>query len=217
MSAADFLLSSEVQQLLKLTLAEPTRAFSAAELASATRLDRLDVDKTLPHLVGNGLFVAGVQPNDDAQARFSVNTDFIFYAELRSMALKSFAAAEPLRAMLRAKFRRSIRVAFLLGEDPASGTLKLLIVHGASVPDKALLDAALRKLVRSGAVRQHLHAQVISEQRYKALDPAEGLGAMLAAQSCVEVLAATDSKAQPIPEPTGLLAKARRRLARLAH
>ncbi len=216
MSAADFLLSPAVQGLLKVTFAEPTRSFSAAELAKLCKMDAALMGETLAHLIGSGVLMAG-EAQSDAPDAYRANTTFVFYAELRRIALKSFAAAEPLRAMLRARFRDSVLRAFLLGEDPASGALVLVIVYGDQAPDKTALDGALQKLLKAGAIRQHVQAHVMRDKQFQALKASDPLHAQLAGDLCVELIAAPTHKrkARPEPEPVGLLEKARQRLRRL--
>ena len=216
MSAADFLLSPAVQRLLQALYAEPTRQFTVAELAKQCKLDAAEVQATLAHLLASGVLASG-DAQADPTATCSANTAFVFYPELRRIALKSFAAAEPLRAMLRARFRASVLRAFLAGEDHATGALVLVIVYGDTAPDKAALDAALHKLLKTGAIRQHVQAYVMREPQFDALKPGEALHAQLAGDMCVELVAAATPrrKTKPAPAPLGLLDKARQRLRRL--
>lgn len=210
MGVADFLLSPAVQALLQVVFAEPARRFPAAELAKLSRLDVAEVEQTLPHLVE-----AGVLARDDAGAEvpgFGANTAFVFYPELRRIALKSFAAAEPLRAMLRSRFRGVVHKAFVLGEEPTSGALLLLLVYEDAAPEKALLDLALRKLLKTGAIRQHVQADVVSVRRFESLRPGDPLHARLAADTCVDISPPPARMAKPVPERPGLLARARQRL-----
>lgn len=219
MGTADFLLSPAAQAVLHLVLAEPTRPFSAAELASASKLAAGDVEQILPHLVASGVLTQA-QGAEPAPQTFHANTAFVFYPELRRIAFKSFAAAEPLRGMLHAKFRGSVLRAFSLGEDRASGALGLLLVHGALVPEKEVLDLALRKLLKSGAIRLHVQAHVMSERRFAALKPGDALHARIAADTCVDITPAPLRKAKSAPAApatpatvAGLLERARRRLS----
>jgi hypothetical protein len=215
MSSADFLFSPAVQALLQVMFAEPAREFSASELSRLCKLDPAEAEGTLAHLLGADVLAAGDTP-DDAPRAYRANTAFVFYPELRRIALKSFAGTEPLRAMLRARFRSTVLRAFLLGEDRATGALVLLIVYGDEAPDKTALEAALHKLRKSGAIRQHVQAHVMREKPFNALKPGDPLHAQLAADTCVELITAKAQahrgKAIPAAEPVGLLEKARRRL-----
>ncbi|MDM0078938.1 hypothetical protein QTH90_31350 [Variovorax sp. J2P1-59] len=212
MSAADFLLSPEVQKLLKIVFAQPNSKFSVGELAKKTKLDAGDVERTQEHLIGSGI-LSRHNANEDETSTVSVNTSFVFYRELRSIALKSFAAAEPIRAMLRSKFKNSVLRAFLLGED-TDATVELLVVHGELVPDESEMAAACQKL--SASIGRHLKVQVISGKRFAVLAARDNLHLKLEAGSVVELIAEGDTKAKPSIDRGGLLQSARNRLAALA-
>ena len=211
MSAADFLFAPEVQKLLKVVFAQPASKFSVAELAKQSKLDAGDVERTQGHLVTSGILIRH-KPQADEPEAVGANTAFVFYKELRAIALKSFAAAEPIRAMLRSKFKDSVLRAFVLGED-ADATVELLVVHGQLVPDEAEMSAACRKL--STSMGRHLKVHVISSQRFAGPTARDHLGAKLAAGTAVEIIAEGDTKAKPAPERTGLLQSARQKLAAL--
>lgn len=219
MSAADFLFSPAVQAILKMAFAEPTRAFAAEEFARQAKLALPEVESTLAHLVTSGV-LAQAATAEDLPPAYSANTSFVFYAELRRIAFKSFAAAEPLRAMLRSKFRGQVERAFLLGEDPAAQVLSLLLVHGEEAPEKSELDQALKKLVKTRAVHQHVHALVMPAARLNALPRTDPLHAQLAADTCIDISPAPIKRKPALrtvdAPPVGLLEKARRRLAGLA-
>lgn len=218
MSAADFLLSPTVQSLLKITFAEPTRAFCAIDLAKLAKLAPAELEQTLEQLVGSGVLAKGAATAGGSET-YLANTAGVFYPELRRIALKSFAAAEPLRAMLKSKFKATVSRAFVLGEDMAAGTMDLLIVSGNQAPEKAVLEAALHKLLKSGAIRQHVQAHVIAERQFQSLRSGDLLHAQLASGICVELIVPVPRKTppRPAPQPMGLLEKARQRLGRLGH
>ncbi|KQP38965.1 hypothetical protein [Pseudorhodoferax sp. Leaf274] len=214
MGAADFLLSPALQQILKPVLAEPARPFAAADLAKLCKLDMPTVEQAIAQLLDNGVLLRGDAREGQPEA-FCANAGFVFYPELRRIALKSFAAAEPLRAMLQAKFRGSVQRAFILGENPESGTLNLLLVYVETAPEREALDQALRKLLKSGALRQHVQADVVPERRFAALKRGDALHAQLAAETCVDISPTPPRKAKapPAPAPMGLLQRARQRLS----
>ncbi|WP_254789847.1 hypothetical protein [Variovorax sp. OV329] len=198
---------------MKVVLAEPAKTFSASELAKRTRLEAQDVERTQEHLLKSGILARHKPTGDDQAGTVGANTAFIFYAELRAIALKSFAAAEPIRAMLRSKFKDSVLRAFLLGEDEEA-TIELLVVHGQQVPDEAQMSTACRKL--SATIGRHLKVHVISSRKHEALTARDDLGARLAAGPAIEIIALGDTKAQPAVERGGLLQSARQKLAALA-
>ena len=143
----------------------------------------------------------------------SVDRAFIFHDELRSIALKSFAAAEPVRSMLRTKFKDSVLRAFVLGEDK-DGTVELLVVHGQLTPDEAAMTAACQKLSKN--IHRHLKMHVISHARFNSLTPRDPLASKLAAPCALEIIALGDTKAQLPVERVSLLQSAKKKLATLS-
>jgi hypothetical protein len=221
MGTADFLLSLEVQELLKTAYARPAEPFMASDVAKAGRADPAAFELALQHLLAHRVLLPGPAPADgaDGDARpvtYLANTGFVFYAELRRMALKSFAAAEPLRQMLRTKFRRAVRQAWILGENVGAGTVSVLIVHGEQMPDAAELDAALHKLRKSGRMRMHLEVQVLSEAAFRRQRQMEPLASRLAGDGCIELIAPDKAQPDAGTAPRGLLERARQRLAALS-
>jgi hypothetical protein len=212
MSSADFLLSPEVQKILQVVFSKPREQFSTDALAQLTKLSAADVTETVEHLTKSGILTLHGTGSDGA-ATASVDTSFVFYAELRRIALKSFAAAEPIRKMLRTKFKTSVMRAFILGEDDDSN-VELLVVHGALVPDQADMAAACGRL--SASIRRHLKVHVISHSRYASLTPRDALGAKMAAGCTFEIIGEGDTKAKAPTQRQGLLQSARKKLASLA-
>jgi hypothetical protein len=211
MSAADFLLAPEVQKILTVVYAAPSQQFSSSELAQRCKLPSEDVARTVAHLVGSGILKLHKPKADEAEA-VSIDPTFVFHGELRSIAFKSFAAAEPVRAMLRGKFKDSVVRAFILGED-ADGTLELLVVHGQLMPDEVAMTLACQKLSKN--IHRHLKMQVISNISFNGLTPRDAVMAKLASGSAIEVIAPGDTKAQLAVEKVGLLQSAKKKLATL--
>ena len=211
MSAADFLLAPEVQKLLQVVFSEPRKQFSVDALAKKTKLEAADICRTQEHLIKSGILTR-LAADDGATEAVSANTAFIFYTELRSIALKSFAAAEPIRAMLRSKFKHSVVNAFVLGEDN-DATVELLVVHGQLVPDKSDMAAACRKL--STSTGRHLKVHVISLAKHASLKPQDCLGAKLASPCAFEIVSRGDTKAKLPGERQGFLKSAKNTLAAL--
>jgi hypothetical protein len=183
-------------------------------ISSAPAAASLDASgsRTLEHLVGSGI-LKRQKPKADGSDTLTLDRSFVFHDELRSIALKSFAAAEPLRSMLRSKFKDSVLRAFLLGEDK-DGTVELLVVHGQSIPDEAAMAAACQKL--SKTIHRHLKVHVISNHRFNSLAVRDPLASKLAAAGALEIIALGDTKAQPPVERVGLLQSAKKKLATLS-
>ncbi len=215
MGAADFLLSPAVQQILQLTLADPAKQFAAADLAKLCKLALPQVEETVGHLLAHGVLRRG-EACEGQPETVGIDQGFVFYPELRRIAVKSFAAAEPLRAMLQSKFRTSVQRAFLLGEDAETGALQLLLVYADLAPEREALDQALRRLLKSGALRQHVQADVVPARHVDALRRGDALHARLAADGCIDISPTGPRKPRAAPAPhMGLLARARRRLGGL--
>lgn len=223
MSAADFLFAPEVQKLLKVVYAAPDQQFSTSELAQRSKLDAADVARTLEHLVASGMLKrqkpkpkpkAGAEAEEpEAAETVQVDRSFVFYPELRSIALKSFAAAEPIRSMLRSKFKDSVVRAFMLGEDK-DGTVELLVAHGQLTPDEAAMTTACQKL--SKTLHRHLKVHVVSIARLDGLAPRDPLAAKLSAACTFELIALGETKARLPVERVGFLQSARKKLATLS-
>lgn len=209
-SAADFLLAPEVQQLLKAVFAEPSKPYSTAALAKLTRLEPDDVQRTQEHLLACGILIQHPAEADGEAGPVSANTGFVFYQELRSIAFKSFALAEPLRAMLRSKFKRSVVRAVLLGED-ASGAAEVLIVHGEEIPEATALSAACQKL--HGSLGRHLKVHVMGSAGFAAYATRHQLAQRLAAGQALELIAEGETKAKRQVGGGGILQAAKARLA----
>lgn len=197
---------------MQVVYADPDQSFSVNELAQRTKLEPGEVDQTLEHLVKSGI-LARLKVKAEEPETVKADRSFVFYRELRSIALKSFAAAEPIRAMLRSKFKNSVVRAFVLGEDD-DNVIELLIVHGAITPDEAAMTQACTKL--SKTLHRHLQVHVISMARLNGLTSRDALAAKLAAASAFEIIAQGDTKAQLPTERLGLLQSAKKKLAALS-
>ncbi|MEJ8853165.1 hypothetical protein WKW79_01210 [Variovorax robiniae] len=204
-------MAPEVQKLLRVLYSAPGQPFSTSELAQRSSLDTADVSRTLEHLVKSGILRTN-RPKSGLPETVEVDRSFVFHDELRSIALKSFAAAEPIRAMLRSRFKESVLRAFVLGEDE-DANVELLIVHGELVPDKTAMTIACEKL--SKTLGRHLQVHVMSDARFKNLKPQDSLAAKLSAPSAHEIITIGATKAKLPAEPAGLIQSAKRKLAKL--
>jgi len=211
MSAADFLLSPEVQKILKVVYAGADELFPAQVLGKAAGLEDEALARQLEHLVGSGILTrTHAAQGEQAEPLFSVNRQFVFHDELRRIALKSFAAAEPIRAMLRAKFKDSVVQAFILGEDEA-GVIELLVVHGESTPEQAAMSQAIHKLSRT--IGRDLSVHVMAHSRVGALNARDALASRLRDPATLEIIKSGETKAKLATPRAGFLVSARKTLA----
>ncbi|MDM0043778.1 hypothetical protein QTH91_04720 [Variovorax dokdonensis] len=230
MSAADFLLAPEVQKILTILYASPQQPLAIKDLARQARLELDDAIRTVEHLARSGVLKTAHEPEDadtsshaandedDAAnadagaARVMLDEQFVFYREFRSMALKSFAGAEPIRKMLMSKFKTSVLRAFILGEQ-ADGQIELLVVYGQSAPDRHALQAACQKLSSTG-IRRSLQVQVVSSKQFDNLKPWDSTSVKLASGWAVELIAPGQTKAAP-PAPWQGLRQLGQRVSRM--
>ena len=126
---ADALFAKVQQRVLAVLFGDPGRSFFAKEIIGLARSGSGAVQRELARLEASGLVTAarvGKQKHYQANARSPV------FEELRSLALKTFALADVLRAAL-APVSSGIRAAFVYGsiakgEDTAASDIDLMIV-----------------------------------------------------------------------------------------
>ncbi|MGJ7543377.1 hypothetical protein [Variovorax sp. LT1R16] len=201
-----------MQKLMQVVYSAPDHWFSSKELAQRTKLEPGELESTLEHLVRSGI-LASQKLHADQPGTVRVDPSFVFHRELRSIALKSFAAAEPIRAMLRSRFKDSVVRAFILGEDD-NNVIELVVVHGAVTPDEAAMTAACQKLSKS--LHRHLQVHVVSMTRLSDPSHRDPLVTRLAAASTFEIIAPGQTRAQLPTERLGLLQSAKKKLAALS-
>lgn len=118
MAVADFLLTPGMQKVLAAAYGDPERSFTLNELLALAGGGHGSSQGQIERLIAAGVLEEG--PRRARQRCIKANTDFFFYPELRSIAMKSFALAEPLRKALE-PFRSRINEAFVFGSI-AKGT-----------------------------------------------------------------------------------------------
>lgn len=155
MSAADFLLTPTVQRLLGLVLLQPNRTFTLRELIQHAGKGVGGVQAQVEKLVRAG--VLQDEPRRGRQRSIRCNPDFVLYEELRSIAYKTFAIAEPLREALN-PFVSHIKQAFIFGSvakgtDTAGSDIDLMVIGSASLLD---MTARLHDLDQRLGRRIHL-------------------------------------------------------------
>jgi DNA-binding MarR family transcriptional regulator len=159
MSLADVLFTPTVQRVLAATLKQPDRTFTLHELLTIGDSGKGSAQRQIERLITAGLLAE--EPREGRVRRIRINADHALFAEVRSIALKSFALVEPIRSALLPLARR-IRRAFVAGsiEEVAGsfGTGIELIVVGTPSKVKAAAIASALSLSLGCPVSLRLHA-----------------------------------------------------------
>ena len=126
---ADALFTNTQQRLLALLFGQPERSFYASELIALAKCGSGTVQRELARLAASGLVTLQKIGN---QRHYQANPQSPVFAELCSIALKTVALAEPLRAVL-APLAGEISAAFVYGSiakgtDTATSDIDLMIV-----------------------------------------------------------------------------------------
>ncbi|MGH8398324.1 MAG: transcriptional regulator [Gammaproteobacteria bacterium] len=149
---ADALFSTTQQRVLGLLFGQPDRSFYAREvIALAGEGGSGAVQRELARLERSRLITS---ERRGSQKYFQVNRASPLFEELNSIALKTFALTEPLRAALK-PLKARIKAAFVYGsiakrQDTASSDIDLLIISDAvDYPDvMSALQAATMQFGR---------------------------------------------------------------------
>ncbi|MCT6721720.1 nucleotidyltransferase domain-containing protein [Acidovorax sp. K2F] len=148
---ADFLFTPTLQKVLGATLLHPDRSFTLRELLRLADSGRGSAQKQVERLINSGVLLEDERRGTQRSIR--VNTEFIFYAELRSIAHKSFSVVEPLKEAL-APFASNISSAFVFGSvakstDSAKSDIDLIVIGQVSLLELSeALHEAESKLMR---------------------------------------------------------------------
>ena len=142
MSAVDFLFTPTVQRVLGAVLAQPEQSFTLQELLRQAATGRGSAQQQIDRLVAAGVLID--EPRRGRQRSIRANTEYFLYSELRSIALKTFGLAEPVRDALQ-PFADRIEQAFIFGSvvkgtDTASSDVDVMII--GAVPQLELYEAA---------------------------------------------------------------------------
>ncbi len=137
MSIADFLLTPSLQRVLAATLPHPERAFMLEELLTLADAGRGSAQKQIEKLLEAG--VLREEPRRGRHRSIKANPQHLLYPELRSIARKSFALAEPLKEALE-RFAEDIEEAFVFGSvakgmDTERSDVDLAVIGTASLLD----------------------------------------------------------------------------------
>lgn len=126
---SDALFSKVRQRVLGLLYGQPDSDFHTNEIIRLTDSGTGAVQRELESLTGAGLVIVKQVGN---QKRYQANRDTPFFAELRSIVLKTFGLADVLRETLK-PIAKQIHIAFIYGsiakqEDTANSDIDLMII-----------------------------------------------------------------------------------------
>jgi predicted nucleotidyltransferase len=171
MSAADFLFTPSVQRVLGRLFSEPENNFTLNQLLTLAGGGRGSSQRQIESLLS-----AGVLREEARRARqrsISVNTAYFMYPELRSIVLKTFGLAEPLRIALK-PFQSKIEEAFIFGSvakgsDTHQSDIDLIVVGNVKLLP---LTEAILHTEESLGRPIHLNLYTVEEwARLKRSDP----------------------------------------------
>jgi len=153
-SAVDFLFTPTVQRVLGAVLARPEQSFTLQELLRQAATGRGSTQQQIDRLVAAGVLID--EPRRGRQRSIRANTEYFLYSELRSIALKTFGLAEPVRDALQ-PFADRIEQAFIFGSvvkgtDTARSDVDVMII--GAVPQLELYEAANQLQQKLGRVVQ---------------------------------------------------------------
>jgi predicted nucleotidyltransferase len=142
LSSVDFLFTPTLQRVLGAVLAQPDQSFTLQDLLRHAAAGRGSARQQIDRLVEAGVLLD--EPRHGRQRSIRVNTEFFLYPELRSIALKTFGLAEPIRAALM-PYADRIEEAFVFGSivkgsDTGRSDVDVMIV--GTVPQLELFEAA---------------------------------------------------------------------------
>ena len=185
MSAADFLLSPGMQNVLALVFSEPERGYMLNELLDRAAGGRGNSQRQIERLIAAG--VLEEEPRRGRQRSIKANTGFFLYPELRGIAMKSFGLAEPLREAL-APFERQIDEAFVFGSvaktsDTHRSDVDLIVIGRARLMK---LTAALAKVEQS--LGRPIHLSVYAPDEWANLKQANPALAHIAGDAKIVIL-----------------------------
>jgi predicted nucleotidyltransferase len=129
MTISDALFSKVRQRVLGLLYGQPDSDFHTNEIIRLTNSGTGAVQRELESLTSAGLVIVKQVGN---QKRYQANRDTPFFAELRSIILKTFGLSDILRETLK-PIAKQIHIAFIYGsiakqEDTANSDIDLMII-----------------------------------------------------------------------------------------
>jgi predicted nucleotidyltransferase len=141
-SLSDALFTATQQRVLRLLFGQPERSFFASEMIAMIRSGSGAVQRELARLVDSGLVTCR---EIGRQKHYQANASAPIFTELRSIVLKTFGLADPLRQALQPLHDRiesaSIYGSVAKGADKAGSDIDLLVVG-----DRLMLEDLFRVL-----------------------------------------------------------------------
>ena len=170
---ADALFSKVQQRVLGILFGNPSRSFYANEIIRAARSGSGAVQRELARLQASGLVTVKQMGR---QRHYQANADSPLFDELRSLAAKTFALADVLRAALE-PVAGEIRAAFVYGSiakgtDSAASDIDVLVISDSLAHADLFraLERATEQLGRKVAPTiyssQELHERVRTESAF---------------------------------------------------
>jgi predicted nucleotidyltransferase len=196
MSAVDFLLTPAVQKVLAAIYAQPTRSFTFNELIKRADSGKGSVQLQIDRLITAGVLVE--EPRRGNQRSIKANTSFFLYPELLSIARKSFAIAEPLRAALQ-PFADRIDEAFVFGSMAKSTDSHHSDIDLIAVGDASLLELTEALSEVEQAIGRPVHLSLYTSREWSAVSTTDPILSQISSGSRIQIL--PDDTAPRIPEP----------------
>jgi uncharacterized protein len=147
LSSVDFLFTPTVQRTLAAVLVNPERSFTLQDLLRKAATGRGSAQQQIDRLVAAGVLVE--EPRRGRQRSIRANTEYFLYAELRSIALKTFGLMEPIGQALQAHAAR-IEEAFIFGSvvkgtDTGQSDIDVMVVGNVLPLDLFEIAGELRQ------------------------------------------------------------------------
>lgn len=185
MSAVDFLLAPPTQRMLSLVLATPERAFTLKELQDKAGGSHSSSQTQIERLIASGVLVE--DPRRGWQRSIRVNTSFFLYPELKSIALKSFGLATPIRQAL-IPFAAAIKEAFVFGsvakaKDTHQSDIDLIVVG-----NPPYLEVSEAVLGAETQISRSIHLSIYGTDEWEQLKQTDSVLAQIDASSKIKVL-----------------------------
>ena len=166
MHPLDALFSPAEQRLIATVIAHPEKDFGTVELLSRIGSSRSAGSSLLKRWVETGLLKEHRIGN---QRRLAANPDFLLYPELRKIAMKTVALAQPLARAL-SPIAGLLREAFVFGsvaagKDTSDSDIDLAVVGDVDLfTVSPLLDSVQQELGR------HIHINIYGEDEWSSGD-----------------------------------------------